>query len=246
MICLMPSKKLYKKRKSLVGFRDFVIVNSTTNAKIRDMPNVLSDIMTSADGMRTTTGLDALAFQMNSNMFDEGVTEKRRQSLLTSFFLNADFQSELMNICAYQVKHPEVNIYVALEDKAYEVYVDQYIERMNELIEAPEDVGTLIFTWNSANAMKKHLTKQLDKQIGGFDKDTWLKDRDNIYGDLFMDDLEDDDYDRYLDAVSIKAIIDNPESNREIRELFFRYAKYNKKQIKALGKFVKISAEQVK
>lgn len=245
MICMMPAKKLYKKRKKLVGYRDFVIVNSTSKNKMNDLPNVMSDIMTSSDGMRTTTGLEALAFQINSVALEPETPEKRRQSIITAFLLNADFQSEFMNICAYQIKHPNTNIYVAIEDAAYDAIIDKYIDRFNELLEKPEEMDEVIFTWNSAGDMKRHLSKQIDKQIGSFDKEAWMKNNDE-YGDLFMDDLEDDDYDKYLDAVGIKNVLDHPESNAEIRELFFRYAKYSKKQIKLLGKFVKSSAEQLR
>lgn len=245
MICLIPAKKLYKKRKSLVTYRDFVIVNSTTNMKIRDLPNVFSDITTSSDGMRSTVGLDALAFQINSNAFDESVSEKTRTSILTSAFLSADFKHEFINICAYQLKHPDVNIYVALEDIAYDKAINKFLERMNELLDAPE-ISTMIFTWNSVKDMQVHMLNQIKKQIDGFDVEKWERDKSDMYSDIFMDDLEDDDYDRYLDAVGIRDIIENPETNREIRELFFRYANYTKKQLKALGRFVKNNAAPTK
>ena len=52
-------------------------------------------------------------------------------------------------------------------------------------------------------------------------------------------DLEDDEYDIYLDNKSIAEILEDSTSNKEIRELFIRYAKYTKKQLKAMAKFVK-------
>jgi hypothetical protein len=246
MICLIPGKKLFKKIKSIITYTDIVIVNSTTDRKIRDLPNVFTDITTSDEGMRTTAGLDALAFQINSRAFDESVSERTRNSIITAFFLSADFQNEFVNICAYQVTHPNINIYIALEDKCYDNLINQFLERFDEMIDAPKELGTLIFSWNSAKDMQTHVLNQIEKQISGFDKEAWMREKNDMYNSLIMDDLEDDDYDRYLDAVHIKDIMENPESNREIRELFFRYGKYTKKQLKALGKFVKDNAEPAK
>jgi hypothetical protein len=241
----MPAKKAYKKRKSLISYRDFVIVNSTTDTRIRDLPNVMSDIVKDDDGMRTMAGLDALAFQINSNAFAENISERMRNSIITTFFANADFEGELVRVCAYQIKHPDSNIYVVIEDKTYDNLINQFIERMDELINADPSIGRIIFTWNSAKDMQKHMLAQISKQIDGFDKNAWLKDKHDEYDSFIMDDLEDDDYDRYLDAVGIRDIIEHPEANREIRELFFRYGNYTKKQLKALGKFVKESSEQL-
>jgi hypothetical protein len=243
MICLIPAKKMYKKRKSLISYRDFVIVNSTHDSRIKDLPNVFSDIVSGDDGLRSTFGLDALAFQINSNVFGENISERMKNSLITGFFTSADFTSELVNVCAYQIKHPNTNVYICIEDKAYDMLIDQYLERMEELIDADPSIGRIIYSWNTAKDMRSHTLTQVHKQIDGFDKEEW--ERNSEYNSFIVDDLEDDDYDRYLDAVNIRDILEHPESNKQIRELFFRYANYTDKQLKALGRFVKIAAERI-
>ena len=244
MICIIPCKKILKKKKRIIPYRDFVIINCTTNPDMRDLPNIMGDIEDSGNGL-SLSSIDALAYQMSESIFDEHIALKRRQSLVDTFFIKSDFMTETMTICAYQIKHPDVNVYVVIDDNAYEKYADRYIKAIEDLIEAPAGMGKLVFLWNDTLKMQEHLMKQLDKEIGSFDKDAWMKDRDE-YSEFLVDDLEDDDYDKYLDNVGVRDIIENTESNREIRELFFRYGRYSKNQRKALGRFVKVAAEQSK
>lgn len=252
MIILIPADKLYKKRKKIIPYRDFVIINSTTKPRMKDLPNVMSDIIKNDDGMTSLSGLDALAYQMPSAIFDDGIASSRKNAAVQSFFMSPDFISETINIVAYQIKHPDSNVYVAIEDQAYNEYADEFVKRIDEILNLPDYISKVVFTWNSVNDMRDYLDSQVSKDIEGFDKEDWINkdlyaDDDFYYNDLYTDTLEDDEYDAYLDNVGILDVIHGDDvSNKDIRELFFRYAKYNKKTIKALGKFIKRSTERTK
>jgi hypothetical protein len=236
----MPCTKVYKKKKKIIPYRDFIIVNATTQPKIRDLPNVLSEYVSDDDGMRTLSGMNSMAFQMDTYIFDENVPQKRRDAGVASFFNTALFSRETINIVAYQIQNPNKNIYLVLEDDSYEKYIDRYISTMEDIIDMDDLKGNLLFSWNSVAKMKDHLIAQVRKEIDAFDKDKWIREHeDNPFSDAYFTDLEDDDYDIYLDNEEILRILETAETNREIRELFFRYAKYSKKQMKLMIKAIK-------
>jgi hypothetical protein len=240
MIILVPEPKFYKKRKKIYTYRDFTIVNTTGLPRMRDQPNVLADIETTDNGLRSLSNFGALAYQMDTVIFDETLPERRRENTLRLFFGSDKFMTETMCIVAYQLKHPDQNVYVVLDGPAYDRYIDRYMETINNIIDEPDFDNKIFFTWNSALRMKDYLYNQISKELGSFDEEKWLHDKESsLFSDTFID-LEDDDYDIYLDNKNIIDLLEDPNlTNKEIRELFMRYAKYPKKTIKAMARFVK-------
>ena len=237
MIIMIPVTKFYKKRKKIFPFRNFVIVNATTLPKIRDLPNVMAEHVRDEDGLRMSS-IKSLAYQLNDRVFDENVPIRRRNELVTQTFASVDFVDLTVMITAYQIKHPDDNIYIILEDLAYERYIDKYSSTINDFFENPIFDNKIFYTWNSAENMKITLEAQVKKELDEFDVDKWNDEKKNPFYDSYMD-LEDDEYDIYLDNKNIAEILEDSTSNKEIRELFIRYAKYTKKQLKAMAKFVK-------
>jgi hypothetical protein len=251
MIIIIPADKLYKKRKKIVPYRNFAIINATTKPRMKDLPNVMSDIVKDDDGMKSFSGLDALAYQMPSAIFDDGIASSRKNAAVQSFFMSPDFISETINIIAYQIKHPDSNVYVAIEDQAYDEFVNEYVKRIDEILNMHGYENKIVFTWNSVAEMREYLTKQASDDVSEFNKNEWIDkdsynnyDDDLYYNNLYVDTLEDDDYDAYLDNVGVLDILEGEPTNKEIRELFMRYARYTKKMIKALGKFIKRATER--
>lgn len=248
MIVLIPEKKLYKKRKFIIPLRDFVIVNATTIPRVKDLPNVMSDIIKDDDGMRTTCNLDSLAYQMPSAIFDEGISTKRRDGYVANFFTSPDFASETLNIIAYQRANPNKNVYVCIDNEAYEKYIGDYVERIEELLDMSKYNGRIIFTWNSVNEMREFLKKQVEDDVKPSKTDKWLNrdvpdyDEYATYGQIRS--LDYDETDEYLDKVDIFNMVNSDATeNKEIREKFFKYAVYTKKMIDALGKYVSKNSE---
>jgi hypothetical protein len=231
MIVIMPAEKFLKKKKKIFVLKDFVIVNCTTNPKVRDLPNVLAEIRTDEDGLRTDN-ITSLAYQMDSVIFDETVPVRRKEAALNAFFLGSSFQIATMNILATQMQFIDKNIYVLIEDKTYNTYIDRYIEEISALV----GDESIVYTWNSVEKMKTFLEVYLEKNIKKFDKDQWFKNQGyNEFDDPFIESLEDDEYDIYLDNVSALNDLRAAETNKEIRYLFFKHAKYAKKQLKIIS-----------
>lgn len=238
MIIIVGDKKIHKKKDDILSYeKDFVIVNSTTNPKIRNMPNVVADINKGEDGMTALSGISALAFQMPSAIFDETCPDARRQSILQTFLISPDFTSELANICTFQITNPRTNIYVVIEQQMYKRYLDDVVRRMNELIRSSLNT-CLIFTWHSINEMHDHLVHQISARISSFDEEKWREEQDFYEG--FFDSLEDDDYDRYLDALGVMHELEASVDNGDVRQLFMRYAEYSEEQLDCLEHFVKV------
>lgn len=236
MIVIIPVEKFLKKKKKMFSLKDFIIINCTTIPKVRDLPNVLADIRTDENGLRTDN-ITSLAYQMDSVVFEETVPVRRKEAALNSFFLGTGFQIATMNIVATQLQFPDKNIYILIEDESYNGYIDRYVAEISALIE--DESNSIIYTWNSVEMMKNTLETQLEKSISKFDKDEWFKNQGyNEFEDPFIETLDDDEYDIYLDNVSALNDLRAAETNKEIRYLFFKHAKYTKKQLKLLTKAV--------
>ena len=237
MIIMIPVSKLCNKKKKILPLRDFVIFNCTTVPKVRDLPNVMADIQSDEDGLRHDN-MVSLAYQMDTNATDETIPVRRREAAINTFFGSTGFQIATMNILAIQIKYDTKNVYVAIDDLAYDKFIDRYIEEINTII--GDDNGNIVFTWNSVPMMKEHLERQLKRDIEKFDKDDWFKKNGyNEFEDPFVDSLEDDEYDVYLDNVNAINELHAAESNKEIRHLFITYARYSKKQMKLMTRAVK-------
>ena len=243
-------KKAKKWRKIIMNTDNFVIVNSTSNPQVRDLPHVMSDIIRDENSMAMPmlSSINALAYQMPAAIFDEGCPEKRKQQILQTFLISPDFSTETMNICAYQYSHKEANMLIVIEQEMYNRYLKDMVERMLELIvttiarDRNEERslynqlrGNLIFTWNSVPEMADHLKYQVQKQIDAFDMEKWERERDEY--EIF-DSLEEDDYDRYLDAKQVADTLCSCKNN-DIREMFLSNARYDDYQNDILRAFVR-------
>lgn len=247
MIIIVPESKFYKKRKKLFSYRNFTIVNTTTKPRMRDQPNVLADIDSDNSGMRSLTNFGSMHYQIDGAVFDETIPERRRQVILNNFFNSDKFLMETVCIVAFQMKHPDQNIFVVIDDPAYDRYIDMYIETINQIIDEPDFDDKIFFTWNSVSKMKDYLYSQKSKELNSFDEEKWKRETENNpFYDSFID-LEDDEYDIYLDNKNIMELLDDQNlMNKEVRELFLRYAKYPKKTIKAMGRFVTKATDESK
>lgn len=251
MIVLMKLKQLKKKHDKLCKLREFCIINCTTSPKVRDFHNVVSDV-TEASGNRISTGMNALAFQPPQAMFDESQSVGRRDQYKHNFFTNEAFAEELYTIIARQVSKPDENIYICIDDEAYDNLANEYIERFEEILGF--SVSGLIYTWNDAIGMGDYIKKYCEKQISKFD------DRDEE--DRFLDDLDlydrqkdskrwktssldDDEHDAYYDWLDVRSELENAEDSKAVRKIFLKSAKPSKKMMKrcgnALAKFDKNS-----
>ena len=246
MIVIMSVEELFKKkkrRKKLLdqyATRDFTIVNTTTLPKMRDLPKVMSDIHVDSTGMRCPSTLDSLTYQMPDSIFNENIPIEKRRVLVDKFFLVQGFQEYTLKLIGWQILHQNKNMYIVLDDMAYEKYVDRYVKEIHEML----GTDNVIYTWNSINKMRDCIRDQALAHVRSFDPKKW-KEENSIYSSMTMN-LDDDEYDEYLDYKEILDALENGDyDNGDIRMCFLKYARYPQDLIEYLAKVIKNTPDLV-
>lgn len=264
MIVLMKYKQLKKNHKKLGKCGEFYIVDATTQPKMKDYHNILTEnVIIGATSLSTT--VNGLAFDPVKTIFDDTAPLSRREELRNKFFTNSDFIAEFMVVLSLQIAKPNDNIFICLEDDAYDNMALEFIERFKEILGM--NTKGLIYIWNDTAGMREYLERYIDKNIESyehkrddniFDKDS-RRDRnfrDDDFGrkfDLFDDDdddifndrkhskkfktssLDDDTNDIYTDYIELKGELENMETNKELRMAFLTYAKPSKNKLEKVS-----------
>ena len=264
MIVLMKYKQLKKNHKKLGKCGEFYIVDATTQPKMKDYHNILTEnVIIGATNLSTT--VNGLAFDPVKTIFDDTAPLSRREELRNKFFNNSDFIAEFMVVLSLQISKPNDNIFICLEDDAYDNMALEFIERFKEILGM--NTKGLIYIWNDTAGMREYLERYIDKNIESyehkrddniFDKDS-RRDRnfrDDDFGrkfDLFDDDdddifndrnhskkfktssLDDDTNDIYTDYIELKGELENMETNKELRMAFLTYAKPSKNKLEKVS-----------
>lgn len=241
MIILMKTKQIKKNHDKLCGYRDFVIINCTTEPKYRDFHNVASDVVLSGNGRSFSSGCNSLAFQPAASMFDETVPSSRREELKTKFFMSESFEELFMTILSNQILNPKKNYYVCLENQVYDNLAEEFLVRFKEILNT-DSIKGMIYLWDDVSGMRDLLNKIIEKKVGDddvFDSiDFYFEESSKKKNAWKSDTLDDDEYDKYLDWVDIKNELDSAESNKTIRKLFIKNVELTKGKIKFLTKAV--------
>ena len=263
MIVLMKYKQLKKNHKKLGKCGEFYIVDATTQPKMKDYHNILTEnVIIGATNLSTT--VNGLAFDPVKTIFDDTAPLSRREELRNKFFNNSDFIAEFMVVLSLQISKPNDNIFICLEDDAYDNMALEFIERFKEILGM--NTKGLIYIWNDTAGMREYLERYIDKNIESyehkrddniFDNDPRDRNfRDDDFGrkfDLFDDDdddifndrnhskkfktssLDDDTNDIYTDYIELKGELENMETNKELRMAFLTYAKPSKNKLEKVS-----------
>ena len=223
MIILMSKEQMCKKYNKLVKMKsldDFVIVNATNSPQFRDFANVLTDVeMVDEDQRSYKTGISAMAFQMSAMIFDETEGSAKRNNMLNSFFTNDSFEEMFILLLAKQLSRPSMNIFLCIEDNAYEMYADEYLHAFGKIC-GIEDAEGVVFLWNDIEKMEHYLKEALEYRLDHTDHD------------------DDDDYNAGWEEDVLLDLRD-ADSNKVIRKLFFKYMYLCGKIRKTVAKAVK-------
>ena len=263
MIVLMKYKQLKKNHKKLGKCGEFYIVDATTQPKMKDYHNILTEnVIIGATNLSTT--VNGLAFDPVKTIFDDTAPLSRREELRNKFFTNSEFIAEFMVVLSLQIAKPNDNIFICLEDDAYDNMALEFIERFKEILGM--NTKGLIYIWNDTAGMREYLERYIDKNIESYEH----KRDDNIFDndrrdrnfrdddfsrkfDLFDDDdddvfndgkhskkfktssLDDDTNDIYTDYIELKGELENMETNKELRMAFLTYAKPSKNKLEKVS-----------
>lgn len=165
MIVLMKFKQLKKNHKKLGKCGEFYIVDATTQPKMSDYHNILTENMVLGT-TNMTTSVSGLAFNPTQSILDDTVPVTRRDQLKTNFFMSDEFVSEFMVVLSLQYEKPDENIFICLEDNVYDNMALEFMERFRELLNA--NSNGLIYLWNDTAGMKEYLDRFIDKKLESY------------------------------------------------------------------------------
>ena len=103
MIVLMKYKQLKKNHKKLGKCGEFYIVDATTQPKMKDYHNILTEnVIIGATNLSTT--VNGLAFDPVKTIFDDTAPLSRREELRNKFFTNSEFIALITDKIRLQMK----------------------------------------------------------------------------------------------------------------------------------------------
>lgn len=229
MIVLIKADDLvddYKKI-SKIGRINY-IVNATSNPKINDFGNVLSEF--DAHGMNN---ISATSFQIAESCYDLGIPERTRTKKLDAFFASQEFISTIVQIVSEQLLHPNANYLITLVNKDYDKFHERYLEAFGEIFDM-DSMDNIIFLYDDTRGMYRYTEAQLTKKL---DKIDAKLDKDDEDDDLL------DERDDIIDKINLLKEADNPDikekkAKKIVRKAFLDTCFITKKNIKRLTKAI--------